>query len=474
MIKLLLIKDIKLLLRDLKFQIFFAILTALFILSAVSSASVYKSHSLEYQKLLAKHQENVHSEVDMNLDRLISIYSVGITVVDVPTPALLFSGYENYNNQLTNKIMFYYPSFESYDNSKANAFRLNWFFILGILSGFIMLIMSFEAISSEKRAGTFRLLSIYGFKRQAVLWCKYLSDMILYLIITIPPALISIILFFALTGTWEASYMMQFLLIILLSIPFASFFILLGIFISMSKNYRNAIVMIVFVWLLFVIIIPNSANIFGKLISPVKTSSQYKQRSDVAWQTEWDAWMEETKGATGGNALESMQNGLRAKAVYAADEKANQVNQQELEDSRRQLKTMEMIASLSPFTQFEKISEIVFNKGYYLQEFQQEAVRTNIAQLRNLMIEQDAKDETSLHLFYGWAPYDGGYVGTLGFTPFSNQRFDYPDMLFVTKIPTDDAVGKALKILIKLLPILLLNLILIVCSVVKLEKLDIR
>ena len=132
-----------------------------------------------------------------------------------------------------------------------------------------MLIISFEAISSEKRFGTLRLLSIYGIKRQSIVWHKYLSYLLLYLIIIIPPALVSMLLFFILTGSWSMYFMVKFVLIILLSIPFA-FFHYLGYSNIDGKNYRNSIVLIVFIWLLFVIIIPQSAYIIAKQNIPFK------------------------------------------------------------------------------------------------------------------------------------------------------------------------------------------------------------
>jgi len=468
--KILLIKDIKLLLRDLKFQIFFMILVVLFILSAISSSVTYNAFKEEYQNQLNTHQNQVNDESQLILRDMLS-GGYHITVTDVPSPALLFSTFEHYPNRLTNNVSFYSPAFGRHGATSTEVFRLNWNFILGILMGFILLVLSFEAVSGEKRAGTLRLLSIYGFKRQAVLWSKYLSYMLLYLIIIIPPSLISMILFFALTGTWQVSYMLSFLLIILLSIPFASFFVLVGMFISMAKNYRNAIVMVVFVWLLFVIIIPQSANIFGKLISPIKTSTEYRQRSRDAWVAEWEWWNNEYGSSVGGNG--SLHDGLRARAVYASDEKRNVVEQQELDDFRRQLRSIQMIASISPFTQFERIAEIVFDKGHYLFEFLEESMRTTVSQVKNLIIEQDRRDETSLNLFYSWASTDRFAVRD-GMTTFSAERFEHPNLLFVNDITTDDTISKTMKIMLRLLPILVLNLLLMIGAVVRLERLDIR
>jgi len=469
--KILFIKDIKLLLKDLKFQIFFLILVALFILSAISSAVTYQNQLEEFQTSL-----NYHSEIinDGQSTQLINMLSSGyiLNVNSRPSPALLFNSYDTFPDKIQSGVVFYTPEFGNFGSERKEVFRLNWFFILGILSGFIMLIMSFEAISQEKRAGTLRLVSIYGFKRQAILWHKYLSYMLLYMIIIVPPALISMVLFFALTGTWTVAFMLKFFLILLISLPFASFFVLLGIFISMSKNYRNAVVQIVFIWLLFVIIIPQSANIIAKQLSPVKTTIEYSSIENQAWNDEWNIWGDEYTHQVRGNG--SIQDGLRAKAVYASDEKRNLMHQKELDDYKRQTLLIQNISSVSPFTQFERISEIVFDKGFYLFNFQQETAKRTINQIRNLMIEQDARDETSLNLFYSWASGDGGNIQHYGMTTFSTNLFEYPDMLFVTEIITDDAVFKTVKFLLRLLPILIFNVVLVLLSVFKLEKLDIR
>jgi len=464
-------KDIKLLLKDLKFQIFFLILVALFILSSISSAVAYADQTKGFQDGINAHRERVTDGSTTQLSYM--LYIDPLRVISPPSPAVLFSSYGKYPDRINNGVMFYDPAFSKYDTTKSKVFHLNWHFIIGILSGFIMLIMSFEAISYEKRAGTLRLLSIYGFKRQTILWYKYLSYMLLYLLIVIPPALISLVLFFALTGTWSFVFMLKFMLIMLLSIPFASFFVLLGVLISMAKNYRNAIVMVVFVWLLFVIIIPQSATIIGKQLAPVKTNIEYEQMKEKAYDDEWKHWEEEYSDTINSNAGYLLKDGLRARAWYAADEKKNQVVQRKLSDSEQQTRTIANIASISPFTQFEKIPEIVFDKGLYMFEILQQTTKRTISELRNLIIEQDSRDPSSLHQFYSHAAGDNTLVDE-GIETFSSELFDHPDLLFVTDIVTDDGLVKTLKILLHLLPILLLNIILVVWCVMKLERLDIR
>ena len=124
--------------------------------------------------------------------------------------------------------------------------------------------------------------------------------------------------------------------------------------------------------------------------------------------------------------------------------------------------------------QFEKISEVIFDKGYYLLNFHQETAKRSINQITNLMIEQDSRDETSLHLFYNHADSDRYVLAGLGQIPFSEQLFEHPELLFVSEIETEDSWAKTMRILVRLLPILILNLVLIVVSVVRFERLDIR
>ena len=463
MLKQLFIKDIRILIKDLKFQIFFITLLALFIVSAISSTVNYNALSEEYIQILQEHQTKFQNPIELELQRMIQDRQ-SITVVAQPSPAVLFSVNDHFPNRMTNNVMFFQPIMHS-GIATTEVFRINWYFILSIMMSFIMLILSFEAVSSEKRSGTLRLLSIYGFKRQTILWSKYLSYMLLYFIIIIPSALISMVLFFALTSTWDETFMMKFISIILLSIPFASFFVLLGIFISTLKNYRNAIIIVVMVWLLVVIIIPQSANIFGEKISPIKTNAEYTQMQTDAWQSEWDSWVEK-HGAKVDTSMEILE-GFRSSAVYAADEKSNQINQQRLIDENRQWQTIRNIAKISPFTQFEEIANIIMDNGSYLYDAMLQTMRNSLSQIRNLIITQDSKDPTSLHFFHSWA-------GNQGIVEFTTQKFEHPELLLVTNIPTDDSTAKTVKILIKLLPILALNLLLIIGAVMRLERLDIR
>ncbi|MCL1827299.1 MAG: ABC transporter permease, partial [Candidatus Cloacimonetes bacterium] len=387
--KTILLKDIKLLLRDLKIQIFFGLLVVLFLLAAVSGASSYKANVEVYQNRFNAHQDKKFSETDYICMDLVS--NTGrITVIDKPSPALLFSSYENYPNIVRSRVGYYIPEFDFYATNTRNAFSLNWYFILGILCGFLMLIMSFESVSKEKIAGTLRLLSIYGMKRQSLLWYKFFSYIILYLIITIIPAILSLLLFFALTGTWSGLVVCQFALMIIFSIPFASFFIFLGILISMNKNYRNNIIMVVFFWLLFVIIIPQSANIFGKIISPTLTSAEYRNKMYQACRVVEDEWLGKHGVAAAGNG--SLENGIRAGYVNARDEAQFLSRQAEQEDYKKQSNTIQLIANLSPFNQFEKISEVIFDKGDYLFSHAETTVNNTIPTVRNLLTEQDKED----------------------------------------------------------------------------------
>jgi len=469
----LLIKEIRLMLKDLKFQIFFLILVMLFILSAISSAVTYENLSKEYLADQLKHNETINDGSSTTLINMVSGERL-LKVVSPPSPAVLFSSYSNYYDKISCGVVFYTPTFGVFGTATGETFRLNWYFILGILSGFIMLIISFEAISSEKRAGTLRLLTVYGFKRHTILWHKYLSYMLLYLIIIIPPALVSLLLFFTLSGTWSVAFMLKFLLVLLLSLPFASFFILIGVFISMLKNYRSAIVLIVFIWLIFMIIIPQSADIIANHISPLKTGTEYDKIGNSAYYTEWNIWDNEYDTLP---FFSSISDGLKARAVYASDEKRSLAKQAEIEENKRQTQIIRNIASISPFTQFERIIEVVFDKGWYWLKYAEQATMSRITQIANLMREQDGRDETSLHFFYSQAKTDKHFMQIYlqeDVTTFSEQPFEHPELLYISEIFTEDALAKTLNVFMRLLPILVLNVLMIVVNVLKLERLDIR
>ena len=466
----LLIKDIRLILKDLKFQVFFLVLVVLFIISAISSAVTYKTLNEEFQTDLYRHQQRASDGISTQMIKMLE--SNPLHVINKPSPAILFSSYPNYPDKINNGIIFYTPTFDYYGSETEELFQLNWYFIISILASFIMLILSFESISHEKRAGTLRLLSIYGIKRQVIFWHKYFCYMFLYLIIIIPPAMVSLILFFALSGTWSALFMLKLFLLLLISIPFTSFFVILGIFISMFKNYRNAIVVVVFIWLFFVVIVPQSANIIAEQVLPQKTSIEYEDMRVTAYNDEYQIWNDEHEIYI--LDQHRLREGTRVRAINACEEKESLINQLEIDENKRQLLLIQNISSISPFTQYEKISEIILDKGFYLLKFQQETAKSSIIQIANLMKEQDSRDELSLHHFYSKAEREKMVLRNSEETPFSNSIFEQPNLLFVTEIETETLAGKFKKVFINLLPILFLNIVLILVSVVRFERLDIR
>jgi hypothetical protein len=107
----------------------------------------------------------------------------------------------------------------------------------------------------------------------------------------------------------------------------------------------------------------------------------------------------------------------------------------------------------------------------------QEQTKQTITQIRNLMIEQDSRDETSIHLFFQGAARIYQFIQHIPGNEksiFSLATFENPDLLFSSGIETDDILMKTWKIFLRLLPILVLNVLMIVVSVVKLERMDIR
>ena len=466
--QLLFIKDIQLLVKGLKFQVIFVLMMILFILSSISSAVAYKEMSNSYIREINEHSDRLNDENSVRLNNLVGNMQL-LKVISKPTPAVLFSDYNAFPDIISSGVVFHTPNFQKLSNENTNLFSLNWNFILGVLSSLFILILSFDTISQEKRGGTLRLLSIYGFKRQTIIWSKFLSIFVLYLVITIPAALISMIIFFSITGAWSVIYMLKFILMLLISIPFVSFFIFIGIFISLLKNHRIAILQAVLVWLFFLIIIPQSSILLGERISPVKTNMEYSKMREKAWNDEFNIWENDYGRSVSGN--EMLDDGLRAKAVYASDEKRNLITQLENNDSRKQTLVIRNILNISPFSQLENISEIVFDKGFYLFNHQLNESKQTIILIRNLMIEQDSRDENSLHLFYSWARTDGRFRGK---TPFSTQIFNNKELLLITEFQTDDTLTKIIKIIFNLIPIIMLNLLLIICSVLKIERLDIR
>ncbi len=474
MLKIVLIKDLILLLKDFKFQVLLLIMFILFVISSFIGSNRMNDNQENLQNSIKESQEWI-TNANTSLQHL--LYQGNLIFIEDIYKLPYITERPGFPNGLTTSVVNFQPF--KYDiNLPGKGFmKTNWSFIFGILGSLMCLLISYDVISQEKLHGTFRLTVVEGVTRFQVLISKFLSILLIMILAIIPGFVVSTFLTVALTHSFNLSIVLINICYFLLYIPYFCFFIILGILISMGKNYRNNIIITMTVWLLFIIIIPQGANILVKKIKPVKSQAKYDQEMSIAFDKVYQYWKSKAEIPGGFNSVDGnghLENGLRARAFYESNEARSKEYNAQNEDFNRQIELTQTISSISPMELMDNITDILIDIGYYHFSNSMKQFKQRFAEVKEDIINQDKKDPKSMHLFYSMAEEDESAAHHLNKSPFSMSPYSNSERLLMLDYQTPSAGKKFKAILPYLLSLILLNAIIWIIAYFKIIHIDVR
>ncbi|MFC2167665.1 ABC transporter permease subunit [Acidobacteriota bacterium] len=253
----------------LTFRFTFGTLILIFLVLAITLGSVSGFLNLREEHLLgtqaneAKLSENrVYCTIEYEVTKapeILSILNLGVT------------------NRLGNSVLMslrQIPSPEkkyAQENSLLNIFTsLDLTLVYKIVISLLAMLFAFDAISGEKENGTLKLLVAQGASRFKVILGKYFGNMLTLMasfLISLFIAFLIIILHFP---NLKMVDWMRIVLFAVLTMFYMSLFFLFGLLISaMTKKASHSLIFCLFVWIFFVIIIPNLSTYLATVIKPV-------------------------------------------------------------------------------------------------------------------------------------------------------------------------------------------------------------
>jgi len=157
------------------------------------------------------------------------------------------------------------------ENPLLNIFTsLDLTLVYKIVFSLLAMLFAFDVISGEKERGTLKLLIAQGVSRFKIILGKYFGSMFTLLasfFFSLFIAFLLIILHFPNLKTLD---WMRILLFALLTMFYMSLFFLFGLLISaLTKKASHSLIFCLFVWIIFVIIIPNLSTYLATVIKPV-------------------------------------------------------------------------------------------------------------------------------------------------------------------------------------------------------------
>ncbi|RMG54235.1 MAG: DUF3526 domain-containing protein [Acidobacteria bacterium] len=217
-----------------------------------------------------------------NALRRVHVYSsLQPTVLRPPEPlSILCQGYDAKLGTEVNINIYQVPfqaTGERRGNEYMSVFRdLDLTVIVKVVLGLLALLLTFDALVGEKEEGTLKLILSHSLSRATLLLGKYLGGLaVLFLPLFMSLVIGSLILLFHAHVKLTPSDWLRIGGIFVSYFIYLSLMLLVGILVSIVTHRTSvSLVLCIFVWLLAVFIIPNSATAFASDVMAVEASEQ--------------------------------------------------------------------------------------------------------------------------------------------------------------------------------------------------------
>ena len=173
------------------------------------------------------------------------------------------------------------------DRYRNPLFRLfaspDYAYIANIVISLLALLFVFDAVCGEKERGTLKILLANRVPRDLVLLGKWIGG---YLSLAVPlaAALFASLTYVVLTGAVrvDADFLSRFLWIAGVSLLYVSVFFGLGMLIStLTHKASTALLVSLFVWICWILVIPNLAPVAARLAVPVPTRQKIEAEKEA-------------------------------------------------------------------------------------------------------------------------------------------------------------------------------------------------
>jgi ABC-type transport system involved in multi-copper enzyme maturation permease subunit len=346
--------------------------------------------------------------------------------------------------------------------------------MISLLLSFVALIFTYDSICGEKKAGTLRLILVASIPRHNLLCGKYLGAMFTIGIPLLVGLLINLLIInSSQTVNLGAINWLKIFIVIVVSLLYLSFFVLLGIFVSTKITHPiNCIVSLLLIWTILVILVPSSGRIISSTFHNIPTHADVQRRIRETQEDFAKRILSGKYGPRAANITSSPNNPAAdppARAKYK-NEQAETINRI-IEDHIRQMTTQAVIGRtftrFSPAVLYQRASEIIVGAGINRYRSLYQQVKRHQTVFKECVYRKDQEDSGSLHLLFpeeklveNWRAISQEAVNFATVPKFQEQ---YPHILGTLRLTIWD-IGL----------LILYNLFLFMASFVSFSKYDAR
>ncbi|MFQ5741485.1 MAG: ABC transporter permease [Acidobacteriota bacterium] len=260
-----------------RFQLLFLLGTFLFLFSSVTFSARYEAQAAGFDQF-----------IEMEIERFrradeVGAWSTHILQLMLPpdAAALVFAANGEYLPNIlgftvSERRRIRYGSSLDYNFAIPRFNRTDWTFLVGYLLSFAALVLSFDQITSEREAGTLRLLCSYSLSRTRILLGKYLASLIAIVLLLAAGTLASLSVLSLLAPEIPLGLSAGLLSVWAVSVVLVlSIYLALGLLMStICASSSQSLYLALGFWVMLVIVLPSAAQLAAGYVYPARTASE--------------------------------------------------------------------------------------------------------------------------------------------------------------------------------------------------------
>ena len=283
-----------------------------------------------------------------------------------------------------------------------NFTELDWTFIIGLIMSFMAILFTYDAVSGERETGTLSLLMSNSVSRATVLLAKFIGAFFTIML----PLLIGILLNLMIVNasdlvSFDGSEWVRFGIIVVTSAFYISIFLWLGLFIS--SLFSSSLLVLLLIWVVFVVLIPNTMGVLASGFDQVPSSSEVFRVKQAKLDEIHERYWADNKLFQFGSPSDNPPNieALRTWAGYLTEraDTKSRFDDTHLDKQFAQVAFTQQITRISPAAIYKYAVESLAGTGFARHKRFVQQVRRYRQQFVNFIQLEDRADNESHHVY---------------------------------------------------------------------------
>jgi ABC-type transport system involved in multi-copper enzyme maturation permease subunit len=407
MFKNLILKEIQLNLRNLRFQIAFVIVLLVFITGSFFNVKetrqkldLYSKYHTQWLDEMRKRAETNGTDLAVQSNDFLMAPRVNSFISDCKErfiPNLIrYSAFNVYG----------FENKQTVSNPLLNRFEeINWSFISVIVISLMALLLTFDAVSGERESHTLALCFANRVSRSQILLSKWLSVILLLIVTLLAGVIISLTMQIAgQTVVINSDIVADAFLFLILSLLLIALMSCLGLFCStMASSSNVSLLYALGLWLFFSLVIPNTSVLWAEKLFTIDHAGKIENQKTLK-REQIDKSYPPGKWSSSGNPF-MPEHKIRAAMQMDFMLSDKQINDSYYQSMFNQYQNSRNITSISPLSLFEFGMEAITGGGYLRFQSNWNALHVYQQQFYYFFRNFDLKDKDSPHWYNPYENY---------------------------------------------------------------------